>query len=430
LHPSERIPALDAVRAIGAIAVLGTHVAFFTGAAATTTVGGVLARLDVGVAIFFALSGFLLFRPFALAAATARARPSVPRYLWRRALRILPAYWLAVVACLLVLPWLAKGSTPGGGEWLRNLTLTQIYAPGWNRAGLSQTWSLATEAVFYLLLPVLAILSLGRHWRPLRVALVNAIIGVGVSAGWLIGLYRGVLDPFLHTTWYPMYAVWFAVGMALATAHVALATGSAPSSWRLMNDIGSAPGACLAAALGLLVVAGTPLTGPRDLSPVSTSEFAARLVLFALIAGLVLVPAAFGPPNRFKHVLGGASFRWFGEVSYGLFLWHLLVLEGIYLIDRRPMFTGDLLETFLLTLGGGLVLAGLSYYLLERPAQRWGARRAYRRRSADDGQPQDGDHDEPGELRPDRPVGVGLVQRQPAAGEQGHRREVGLDAVG
>ena len=50
------------------------------------------------------LSGFLLFRPWALNAATGRPRPRTGRYLWRRALRILPAYWVAVVVCLLVLP--------------------------------------------------------------------------------------------------------------------------------------------------------------------------------------------------------------------------------------------------------------------------------------------------------------------------------------
>src|SRR5436190_14296516 len=89
-----RLPALDAVRAIGAIGVLAYHVAFNTGLSTHGTWNGVLARLDVGVALFFVLSGFLLFRPYALAAATGGTRPSTPRYLWRRAVRILPAYWL------------------------------------------------------------------------------------------------------------------------------------------------------------------------------------------------------------------------------------------------------------------------------------------------------------------------------------------------
>ena len=89
---AHRLPALDALRAVGAAAVIGTHVGFSTGAISRFEWGGLLARLDVGVAIFFVLSGFLLFRPFAAAVATGADRPSVRRYLWRRALRILPAY--------------------------------------------------------------------------------------------------------------------------------------------------------------------------------------------------------------------------------------------------------------------------------------------------------------------------------------------------
>ena len=70
-----RLPALDALRAVGAAAVVGTHVSFATGATADPRWGGLLSRLDVGVAIFFVLSGFLLFRPYAHAAAHG-ARPS------------------------------------------------------------------------------------------------------------------------------------------------------------------------------------------------------------------------------------------------------------------------------------------------------------------------------------------------------------------
>ena len=61
--------------------------------------------------------------------------------------------------------------------------------------------------------------------------------------------------------------------------------------------------------------------------------------------------------------------RRLGTVSYGLFLWHLIVLEAIYLIEDRPTFTGDPVSTFLMTLVGGVVLASISYYLLERPIQ-------------------------------------------------------------
>src|SRR5215467_1958004 len=100
---AERLPAIDALRAIGASWVVMAHVSFITGFGTLASWRGLTARGDVGVAIFFVLSGFLLFRPFAYASATGGRRPDVRRYLWRRAVRILPAYWLLTAAVLVLL---------------------------------------------------------------------------------------------------------------------------------------------------------------------------------------------------------------------------------------------------------------------------------------------------------------------------------------
>src|SRR4029079_4496393 len=98
------VAALDALPRVGATMVVATHVAFATGRTATGPFHALLGRLDVGVAVFFALSGFLLFRPYA--AAERQTGPAIPtsRYLIRRAARILPAYWLLVAAGLLLMP--------------------------------------------------------------------------------------------------------------------------------------------------------------------------------------------------------------------------------------------------------------------------------------------------------------------------------------
>ncbi len=82
--------------------------------------GGLLARMDVGVAIFFVLSGFLLYRPWACATLAGRT-PRARRYLWRRAVRILPAYWVALVVVLLTV----ADASPA--DAVRHLTLTQLY---------------------------------------------------------------------------------------------------------------------------------------------------------------------------------------------------------------------------------------------------------------------------------------------------------------
>ncbi|HEX5542990.1 MAG TPA: acyltransferase [Micromonospora sp.] len=371
----DRLPALDALRAIGATAVVGHHVGFTTAATSNEEWGGWLARLDAGVALFFVLSGFLLFRQWALDAATRHRFPSSSRYLWRRALRILPAYWVAVAVCLVVLP---QNQPAAGGDWLRHLTFTQIYGPGLLRHGLSQTWSLATEVAFYLLLPVLAALALGRTWRPIRTAII-ASSGMLITAGWLAVMAGGFLDMGLHTMWLPVYGGWFGVGMALAAVHVALQTGTAPRAFRLLPVLGSAPLACWATAVGLFAIATTPIAGPRNLEEPTPAEFGVKLVLYLAISVLIFVPAAFGPSSRTRALLDNPLARWLGTVSYGLFLWHLLVLELIYLVDERPLFTGGALSTFLLTMVGGLFCAAVSYYAVERPLQLLGKRRPLHR---------------------------------------------------
>ncbi|MET8310446.1 acyltransferase [Micromonospora sp. NPDC005173] len=371
-----RLPALDALRAIGAMAVVGHHVGFQTAVTMNAQWGGWLARLDVGVAIFFVLSGFLLFRPWALNAATGRPRPRTARYLWRRGLRILPAYWLAVVVCLIVLP---QNRPASAGDWIRHLTFTQIYDAGHLRYGLSQTWSLATEVVFYLILPLVAVLAVGRSWRPVRTVVI-ASAGVLLTAGWLALMAIGVLDTSVHTMWFPSYGGWFGAGMALGAAHVALRTGTAPAAFRVLDDLASAPLACWGAAVGLLAIATTPVAGPRDLTGPTAAEFSVKLTLYLAVAVLILIPVAFGGPSRVKEALSSGPARWLGVVSYGLFLWHPLVLELIYLLSDRPLFTGGLLSTFALTMLFGLAYAAASYYGIERPIQLLGSQRGPRPR--------------------------------------------------
>ncbi|MDY7085650.1 MAG: acyltransferase [Actinomycetota bacterium] len=363
-----RLPPLDAVRVVGALAVVAHHVGFATG----VNVGdgpwaGWLARLDVGVAVFFVLSGFLLYRPWAHARATGQPMPGTGGYLWRRALRILPAYWVTVVVCLLVVP---RNHDATAGDWARHLTLTQIYEAYGLRHALGHTWSLATEVAFYVLLPVLAVLALRgkrRAGRPILILLAGALI----TATWIALLSAGVLSLGRHTTWLPSYALWFGAGMALASVHVSLAGNLLPR-WRFLNDLGRAPLACWATAFALLAVSTTSMAGPRNLVEPTAAQFGFKLTIYTAIAVLVMLPLAFGPQTRTKAAFGSPIARWLGLVSYGLFLWHPFVLEMLYEITGRPEFTGSLLRTYAETVAGGLVLAALSYYLIEKPFLRLG----------------------------------------------------------
>lgn len=198
------LDALDGLRAVAAAAVLITHVGALTGYVGTgTPASWVVSRGDVGVPIFFALSGLLLYRPWVVAALSGPQAGPVTGYLRRRALRILPAYWAVV---LIALPVLNPGPARHVWSWAQYLLLAQNYDPhpwwtGTGATGLAQDWSLVVEVSFYLLLPVLAAALTWlacSAWRgggdlPGRARrLLAAIAVLAVSSfGWTVLAYRG-----------------------------------------------------------------------------------------------------------------------------------------------------------------------------------------------------------------------------------------------
>ena len=91
-----RFPLFDGMRAIAAGSILVTHVAAITSFNLLNPLGAYTARLNMGVAFFFVISGFLLYRPFLAARFAGRPPPRIRDYARRRVLRIVPAYWLAL----------------------------------------------------------------------------------------------------------------------------------------------------------------------------------------------------------------------------------------------------------------------------------------------------------------------------------------------
>ncbi len=381
MHPAEpatqparavqpRFPGLDAVRALGAAFVVATHVAFRTGRSDHGPFGGTLARMDSGVALFFVLSGFLLFRPYAVAALSGVPRPRTGTYLLRRAARILPAYWLAVALGLALLP--ENAGLRGPRTWLQHLTLTQVYGLGRERIGLSQTWSLCTEAAFYLLLPLLAALVLRRRGAWPWAVLAGCLV---VSVLWQLAPYRvGLLDSRNANQWLPGYLDWFAGGMGLALAQVLLQRGEAPPRARALQDLARSPLTCWALAAGLYAVAVSPVAGPTDLTGELSShwDLVLKNLLYLGVALLVVLPLVLGEQDRdpVRAALAGPAARRLGELSYGVFLWHLLVLEAVAPLFQDHLFEGSWVGMFAVTWLVSLAAAAVSYRLVEEPVLR------------------------------------------------------------
>lgn len=375
---------LDGLRFVAAVLVLIYHAAGYTGETLhDTPLAWILARGELGVALFFVLSGLLLFRPWVKTVLLGAPKPAVPSYLWRRALRILPAYWLVVVVAMFAFN---AGKPQTQWDWAEIFLLLHIYdfAPWWPEQAigpkaLGQMWSLAVEVSFYALLPLLA----GALTRVARRGGASTdrrakrlLIGLGLlstlSFVFLYFTYHPTLQPVMQT-WLPRYLCWFLGGMALCvlTVWAQAATPGGLRVRRICQTVAHAPGTCLIAALVTYAVAATPIAGPRGLGITSLGEMALKLALYWVVALLLVAPVAFQPQYRTVTTLvfGNPVMRYLGRMSYGVFLWQFCALFWFYDLADLSFFDGGMI---VVTVGGlaiTLVLASASYYLIEKPSQ-------------------------------------------------------------
>ena len=376
-----RFPLIDGLRAIAVLSVLVTHTALLSGANELAWYGKYTARLDVGVTIFFLISGFLLYRPFVAAHLQGRAGPRVRDYARRRVLRIVPAYWLALTV-LAIYPGLVQMWT--GHSWVFYLFL-QDYKSDWTFGGLQPAWSLAVEAAFYVALPFVAY---GLRWagagmdRRRRIALEAGVVaGLGVASFVLRAATPHAPASQVHI-WLPGTFDWFALGMLLAIASAALA-GREPGVVRLLRRRPSLAW-LVAGALFWFTATQLGLSGTLYYR-ITTGQGLAMHALYGAIAFFLLLPAVFaddggGVPRR---VLRNRVLAWLGLISYGIFLWHHPIALKLTGANDRGLFgSSRMLGITAATLVIAVACAALSYYLLERPVLRYKDRSLGRRRRA------------------------------------------------
>ncbi|MFE7742961.1 acyltransferase family protein [Nocardia sp. NPDC057455] len=373
VRPRAFVPALEGMRGMAALGVLLTHVAFQTGAAGTPVVGRVWGRFDMAVAVFFALSGFLLWRPHAAAARGLDTAPPVGYYLRHRAARILPAYWVVVCAVLVLLP--SAAGTAGLRVWASNLALLQVFVPLTLTDGLTQMWSLSVEVAFYLVLPVLAF-ALVRLRGPAARRRVPVLLALALlSLGWNL-IPVPTPDAIHADNWLPGYLPWFAAGMILAEL--------AEHSVRLSRwwKVGANQPLMWAVAVAAFLLAATDLAGPAGLTRAEPWQYVVKMGLGAIIGFALLAPLVLRDPAARAH-------RWLespvaatlGRWSYGIFIWHLAVLSIVFPVFGILPFQGDFGYVLALTIAVTLPVAAASYALVEEPVRRWARRRDRVRRN-------------------------------------------------
>lgn len=331
---------LTGLRAIAALLVVGAHAAFWTGRYTPDVAGGAFSRLEIGVALFFVLSGFLLFRPWLRAAAGGGELPSTTTYLWHRVRRILPAYWITVVATYAIYLFRDDAGETGLGwsGFVRNMTLTQIYGPGHLHTGLTQMWSLAVEATFYLLLPVLGwflvVVVCRRAWHPVRLAV--ALVAVAAITPLWTWITHNTDISFTARLWLPGFIAWFAGGMLLALASVTVKR-CYPYGMGLL-------------ALYFLLLACTPLAGEATIVPIDATQAITKSMLFLLFATTLMAPFVIGDrPGPLGRLCASAPMVWLGEISYEIFLVHLVVMEFVVDMLGYQTFQGSTVGVFVVT---------------------------------------------------------------------------------
>ena len=374
------LPAVEGMRACAAMGVVVTHVAFQTGHSSGAT-GRLFGRFDLAVAVFFALSGFLLWRAHAAAARDLGSRPRTGHYLRSRVVRIMPAYVVAVVVILCLLPD-ADHASPT--VWLANLTLTQIYVPLTLTGGLTQMWSLSVEVGFYLALPILALLARGLPVRA-RVPAIAALGALSWAWGWLPGHAPEDINPL---NWPPAFFSWFAAGMLLAEwVHSDIGLPA-----RLVQKRAGRP-VLAAVAVAAYLVAASPLAGPEGLVPGTPAQFAVKTAMGALVAFALVAPLVLDRPDTPHRILGTTVMVTLGRWSYGLFVWHLAALAMVFPVLGTFPFTGNMPAVLVVTLIFGFAIAAVSYALVESPCREALRRWEKRERPADAAQAVDAEAD-------------------------------------
>lgn len=383
------------MRAVAALGVLTTHVAFQTGVVGLPVLGPILGRLDLAVALFFALSGFLLWRPWVVSAhgwsnghRVARApHPPIRRYLRHRVVRIWPAYLVVVVVVLTLLPE-AQGAD--ATVWLANLTLTQVFVPLSLTAGLTQMWSLSVEVAFYLLLPVLGMVLFALRGRSVaaRIPVLLTLGAVSLSWGW-IAEFLPTPDGVEPTNWVVGHLPWFVAGLILAEVAGADELGGPTRFTRVVAAIGARRRSMLVVFVIAYGLACTPIAGPTGLGVLAPWQFAVKMALgaicgFALLAPLICSDGKGGIGGRFSDrpfpVLTSSPMLALGRWSYGIFIWHVAVLAVVFGLFGIVPFTGHTAVVWLITAILSIGIAAASYAFVEEPSRDRLRRRELRHR--------------------------------------------------
>jgi peptidoglycan/LPS O-acetylase OafA/YrhL len=351
-----RFEHVHALRGVAAMSVLLYHALFkaYLSSHPGSPLAPYAAHLDVGVSIFFLISGFVLYRPMVAARLAGEPLLDADRYGRRRIRRIVPGYWVA-----LVLAGLAGASYTGYPAIFSAQGIPayfgflQIYSPDTAGGGINVAWTLCVEVSFYAFLPLWALTL--RRLAPRAGARGELVALAGLfaaSMAWqLVAVHSTDVDMFglAAARWVeplPNFLDQFALGMALAVVSVRSDRPSRTWRWWLLA--------------ATAYVALSTLIATHDLTP---ATYLLRHQLNTLVALGLLVPAVFAGGRGLR--VPGVAFL--GTVSYGIYLYHVPVMVRMAKWSGLPQTPASLALWLATTIVVVVALAALSWRFVERP---------------------------------------------------------------
>ena len=362
-------PCIDGLRAFAALSVVLCHTVGVSSLISTTS-GAYFSALRTGVEVFFVISGFVLYRPFAKAHLLGQRGPSLGGYFRRRFLRIFPAYWLVLTVGFAVGVIYLSGAASTASNYL--LVQSYVRQPSFI-VGLGPSWTLVAEVTFYVFLPfyAAALWRLGRR-HPLGIELVGCTVLIGVGIACICWYAYGSEPSFIQVL--PANLAPFALGILLAVLKEMVPADSAVR--RMCDSVFARPVVpWLAAALAFSATVWA-IHYPAVLGfapPPAATQIGYFLLTYAM-GLLIVLPAVFGNQSQGagRRVLRSRVVVLLGAMSYGIYLWHVPVMDealNIHIVGSRG--SGPPRVNFfaitVVTLALTAVVAAASWFLLEKP---------------------------------------------------------------
>lgn len=342
-----RFGSLDGIRCLCIVAVLWHHSPGLGGYLGTAGHRGFL-----GVDMFFVLSGFLI-STLLIREREKYGKISLKAFWIRRSLRIFPIYYLLLVA--LTLAYAFKPGDPDTESFFNALPFNLFYLSNWthdNGPNLGPLWSLATEEQFYLVWPLIEAFAskwVRRVWLGLILVLNVMLafrIGFGIlpsdAAAYLISL------EITQTTFLPI-----ALGVVVAHA------SHNPKAFSIVRAIA---GMASSSLIWFAVLVGLLMTGPGDIQ-------GHWRILLQITMALFVASCVYRPRHYLSAILDFRLFRSIGEVSYGMYLYHMWIMAILIRVIEKIQLAQELppLVFFMMVLLCTYIVSLVSFYVVEQP---------------------------------------------------------------